>query len=178
MSGAANTYDTTNLDSNQWAQMATLIGNDMRSGQTFNVTGPFASQMVNAASAQSGVMDAATGTSPIINIPIYGQNAPASTGASATGAAGSDNWAGFYGGQENQSTEYNPITGKTGGSPSDVGPNAQGPSTVINWVQSHMANYGLVILGALLVLGALLISQRKNAETVITTVGKVAAVAG
>lgn len=45
------------------------------------------------------------------------------------------------------------------------------------WLQSHMANYGLVILGGLLVLGALLISQRKNIETVVTSAGKVAALA-
>lgn len=175
---STNTYDTTNLDTNQFAQMATLVGNDMRAGQTFNVTGPQAQQIINAASAQSGVIDASTGTTPIINIPIYGQNAPASTGTGATGAAGSDNWSGFYGGQESDTTSYNPITHTTDTNPSNVGANAQGPSTVLNWVQSHMANYGLVILGALLVLGALLISQRKNAETVITTVGKVAAVAG
>jgi len=50
-------------------------------------------------------------------------------------------------------------------------------SPVTSWIQDHAGNYGLVILGALLVLGALLISQRKNIETIVTTAGKAAAIA-
>ena len=46
----------------------------------------------------------------------------------------------------------------------------------IAWLQANVANYGLVIMGALLVLGALLISQRQNIQTAVTTAAKVAAV--
>lgn len=48
-------------------------------------------------------------------------------------------------------------------------------SPITTYLQAHVANYGLVIMGGLLVLGALLISQRKNIETIVTTGAKVAA---
>lgn len=172
MSQTTNTYDTTNLDSQQWAQMASLVGSDMRSGQTFNVTGPNAQAMINAASAASGVIDPSTGTNPIIKMPLVGAS-PVGGNAAAPGAP-SDSPYDFYGGTTS-GNDYNPITHGTSGNPSDVGPDPQTPDSVLGFVQSHMANYGLVILGALLVLGALLISQRKTIETVATTAAKVAA---
>lgn len=46
---------------------------------------------------------------------------------------------------------------------------------VTSWLQARAGNYGLVIMGGLLMLGALLISQRKNIETIVTTGAKVAA---
>jgi hypothetical protein len=52
-----------------------------------------------------------------------------------------------------------------------IGSGAAVSNGVANWVQSHAANYGLVVLGALLALGALLISQRQT----IVQVGKIAA---
>jgi hypothetical protein len=51
-------------------------------------------------------------------------------------------------------------------------------SGATGWLQSHIANYGLVVLGGLLVLGALLISQRDKIQTVVETAGKAAELAG
>jgi hypothetical protein len=45
-----------------------------------------------------------------------------------------------------------------------------------SWVSAHIGNYGLVILGGLLVVGALLISQKDNISKAAVTVAKVAAV--
>jgi hypothetical protein len=47
---------------------------------------------------------------------------------------------------------------------------------ITSWISSHAGNYGLVVMGALLALGALLISQRGNIEKVVETAGKVVAV--
>lgn len=57
-----------------------------------------------------------------------------------------------------------------------IGSGSAVTNAVSNWAGANLANYGLVIFGALLALGALLISQRKNATTIIESVGKVAAV--
>jgi hypothetical protein len=51
-------------------------------------------------------------------------------------------------------------------------------TSLSSWLQANLANDGLVILGALLVLGALLISQRQNIQTVAENVAKGAALAG
>lgn len=123
--------------------------------------------------------------------PTVGNQVAASTTGSnpaATGNGANDsgflNFTGGYDygnnaqGQTSEGTQYNPVTGQSGaaaGDPSNAGP---GSGSFVDWLQAHMANVGLVVLGGLLVLGALLISQRKNIETVVTTAGKVAAVAG
>lgn len=183
---STNTYNTANLDNQQWAQMATLIGNDMRSGQAFSVTGPMANQMLSAATAQSGVAvsNASTAAQPVIADPAT--TAPQSTmdwildtlasgGGASSVAAGPAEQAAAAGANDATTAAAaggyaSPdTTALTGATSSD---------SFVDWLQSHMANVGLVILGALLVLGALLISQRNNVETVIKTVGKVAEVAG
>lgn len=67
--------------------------------------------------------------------------------------------------------KYAPRVGQGG---IDV-PEALAPGgSVTSWLQSKAGDYGLVILGALLVLGALLISQRQNIQAAATTVAKVA----
>lgn len=120
------------------------------------------------------------------------QVAASTTGSNPAAASNTSNDSGFlnftggynYGdnaqGQTAEDTQYNPITGQSGaaaGNPSTVTAPGETGSSALDWIQSHFANYGLVILGGILVIGALLISQRKSIETVVTTAGKVAAVA-
>lgn len=44
------------------------------------------------------------------------------------------------------------------------------------WISEHIANYGLVVMGGLLVLGALLISQRDKIQPIVETAAKAAVV--
>lgn len=48
-------------------------------------------------------------------------------------------------------------------------------STALGWVQANLANYGLVILGVVLGVGALLVSQKSTIVNVGKTAAKVAA---
>lgn len=52
---------------------------------------------------------------------------------------------------------------------------ANSTASLGSWISSHAGNYGLVVMGALLALGALLISQRDNIEKVAAVAAKVAA---
>lgn len=61
---------------------------------------------------------------------------------------------------------------------SDANLGINSTTTISQWLSSHMANYGLVIMGGLLVLGALLISQREKIQTVVKTAGKAAEITG
>lgn len=68
-------------------------------------------------------------------------------------------------------TVTNPIGSAVDGAEKITGDNITG------WLTENAGNYGLVILGALLAVGALLISQKDNITTVVEQGAKIAAVA-
>jgi hypothetical protein len=54
---------------------------------------------------------------------------------------------------------------------------AAATSPVTNWIQGHAGNWGLIILGVVLGVGALLISQKDTIITVGKKVGELGALA-
>lgn len=154
MSTQPTVYDTSNSDQSNLMQMSQLVAQDMKSGNPYQVIGSNATYVQNYATSLSGVT---VEQSPSILDQMGAGAASTTAGGAATIAA-------------NGGTS--PTTLAAGGAAN--APNANlGPTsttTVTGWLQSHLANYGLVVMGALLVLGALLISQRDN-------IAKVAAVA-
>lgn len=58
---------------------------------------------------------------------------------------------------------YNQVTGTSSGqSAADKAVSGGTGTPVSDWVSTHVGNYGLVIFGGILILGALLISQKNN----------------
>lgn len=152
-------YDTTNSDQGNLMQMSQLVAQDMKSGNPYQVIGSNATYVQNYATSLSGVqVEPAPNTS--------------SDWLSTIGSGGASGFATGPAAQAAAAGASTPSQAAAGGgynaSSANLGPTST--TTVTGWLQSHLANYGLVVMGALLVLGALLISQRDN-------IAKVAAVA-
>ena len=77
-------------------------------------------------------------------------NAVSSSGASAPSQLSSDPMAGIVPGQALNL------------GPANQNPGVQAASSATSWIQANLANYGIVVMGAILVLGALLVSQKET----------------
>lgn len=160
MSTQPTIYDTTNADQTNLMQMSQLVAQDMRAGNAYQITGPQASYVQNYATGLSGVT-------------VQPEPSP-SNSTDWLSTIGSGGASGFATGPAEQAAAAGastPSQAAAGGGYNAANANMGPTSTtgVTGWLQSHLANYGLVVMGALLVLGALLISQRDN-------IAKVAAV--
>jgi len=61
---------------------------------------------------------------------------------------------------------YNQVTGTSPGQSAGAKAVTGSTSTIGNWVSSHIGNYGIVFFGAILIVGALLISQKQTVLSV------------
>lgn len=145
-------FDTTNLDSTTATPMAQQLAATMASGQPYSIVGPNAASIMQAAQAINGTSLSASPVAP-------------STPSPADQVAG-----GFMGG-----------SGAAVGAPANVNDNAamsktiaNAPNSIVAWIQDHYANWGLIVLGVILAIGALLISQK---DTIVNIAGKVAPLA-
>ncbi len=162
-------YDTTGASQSNLMQLAQMVSQNMQNGTAYSITGPNASYVQNYATGLSGVKVIPGQTSAGNETPATGTDwlSMLGQGASSTLAGGS---AGVAAAGAGNSASANAAAGGAASAGSNLG--ATSNLSLTGWIQSHAANYGLVIMGALLVLGALLISQRNNIETV----AKIAAV--
>jgi len=151
-------YDTTGLDSTTAAQMAQLVASDSASGKPFTLTGPNATAIATAAAAVNGSTLASTGA------PATGTGGAAGNGWDSGAIAGSIQ-NGQFQANPNSPMQQAQVLG---------GPGTAG-STVQGWFAAHLGNYGLVALGVLLGLGALLISNKDTIVNVGTKVAKAVA---
>lgn len=160
MSTPPEVFDTNNLDTSDAQGMAQLVANATSSGTPFSVIGPNATTVTQMAGAINGSQG------PGMSFLDSGATAASPGTASNTGAS---------------STPATPIAGTIANGA--MTPNMNAPiqqaqvgsgSAVTGWIQSHLGNWGLITIGVILGLGALLISQKQT----LITVGKQAAKAG
>lgn len=195
MSTQPTLYDTTGTDASTQQAMAQMIAGNMGANQPFKVTGPFAQTVLGMAQGQNALDFEAT--------PPSNTAAATPTGAAANTATGNGFWdnvlnamsaggggSSFFGaGPASQAAAAG--SGGTGAAAAagganpqtlqqyrDAGAAAQAASTpVTNWIQAHAANWGLIFLGVVLGVGALLISQKDTVINVSKKVGEIGALA-
>lgn len=155
-------YDTTNLDAQSAAQMVQLVAADQMNGTPFSLIGPNATAIAQGAAAANGAVTLPDGTPP----PSEGMTgtAPASSMPTSFGAYVSDLLKG---------APALPASAYSNLSPADQKKAmAVQSQTAFSWFNpTSWGNFGLIIFGAALGLGALLISQKET----IVKIGDVAA---
>lgn len=157
MSNQPAIFDTSNLDNSSFQQMAQQLAQTISSGQNYSVTGPNAGPLLNAAFAINGNINPQTGQVASVSTP-------------SNSIAGSPTQSASYW-EQSKALAY-AVT-----SP-DVAATAiadKAKSAMGDWISAHAGNYGLIIFGALLALGALLISQRETVLKVAKTAAEVSA---
>lgn len=187
-----NVYDTTGLGGSDFTQMAQLLAADINNPNSpgYSIIGPNSAQLQNAAFAINGNQIA--GTNQLAAVPVTAPNTSAAGnptqsqstwdnildvlshgGGASSFATGPAEQAAAAGGQQaaGGSYEADPIQGSVDAGKSGVA----ALSPTLAWIQAHAGNYGIIILGAVLAVGALLISQRKTIINVAKTAAEVAA---
>ena len=171
---AGTVYDTTNLDQDQFAQMAQMLAAQLQSGSNsqWSVTGPNAEQLLQAAANINGGQ-----------LVENGQPAVSTPSNSTAGAPTQSNgfWSGLLqGGLAGAGAAANESTPQLSTNIANAGANPSTPPTGSNtgWfaqIESNLGNWGLVLFGAILAIGALIISQKNTVIKVASTAAKVAA---
>ena len=194
MSAAQPTiYDTTGTDAATQSAMAQMVADNMAANQPFSVTGPFAANVLSIAQGQNltdfgqtstntttvtptgAAANTATGNSWWDNM-LDAMSAGGGAGGFASGPAAQASAAGSGGtGAASAAGGANPQTLQQYGQAGQAGAAATSPVT--NWIQGHAGNWGLIILGVVLGVGALLISQKDTIITVGKKVGELGALA-
>lgn len=148
------TFDTTNLDTQQAIQMEQIVAQYVQNGQPMNVIGPNASAVMNGADAINNAHTATPSNSTMSNMEAIGATALAGAAAVMLPSMASANLS---------------IAKK----------NVQALSGPFSWLNpTTWGNFGLILFGAALGLGALLISQKETIIKVGDTAAKGAALLG
>jgi hypothetical protein len=148
VSNSPTIYDTTGIDSAAAQQMAQNVAADTASGKAFSIVGPNADGIASAAALIGGSTIAAPTAAPAQPGGATGETATPTTTPDIVGTIKN----GAFVANPNSPAQKAQILG---------GPGTAG-STVSGWFAAHLGNYGLVVLGALLGLGAILISNRQT----------------
>jgi hypothetical protein len=188
-------YDTTGTDVATQQAMAQMIAGNMAASQPFSVVGPYATTVLaqaqgqnaldfgasppaqaNATSVQpTGAANSSTGNSWLDNI-LNAMSAGGGAGGFAAGPAAQAAAAGSGGaGAAAAAGGANPQTLKQYTDAGQAGAAATSPVTT--WIQAHAGNWGLILLGVVLGVGALLISQKDTIINISKKVGEAGALA-
>ena len=195
MSTQPTLYDTTGTDASTQQAMAQMIAGNMAANQPFKVTGPFAQTVLGMAQGQNALDFGATPSPNTAAATPTGAAANTNTGnswwdnvlnAMSAGGGGSS----FFGaGPASQAAAAG--SGGIGAAAAAGGANPQtlqqyqqagqagaaAAAPVQTWIQAHAGNWGLVILGVVLGVGALLISQKDTIINVSKKVGEIGTLA-
>lgn len=156
MTAQPTVYNATGLTDTQVGQMADSLAGTMSNGNEFKLTGPQSDAVMTKAQSilagQGRIIPSAWGSQP--------------TGANAVGAVGDESGSNLDFGNSDPGAAKRQQTAVQNATPGFAG-----------WLQDHAANWGLIVLGVLLAIGALLISQRETIISVGKEAAKVAAVA-
>jgi hypothetical protein len=142
-------FDTNGLDQGTAQTMAQIVANDEKANIPFHITGQNSTSIATAAAAINGA---------VVTTQQNSDNSPLLTGALAIAQG---------------------LTNPIGAATTAVQTGAAKNTVVAGqtWLEAHLANYGLVALGAVLGLGALLIANRETVIKIGKTAAETAAVA-
>lgn len=195
MSGPT-TIDTTGADAGQQDSLSEMVAAMMATNAPFTVIGSNSTSVIaNAQALNQQDANNYSGGSSAVSPSVPAAPPTSSTGKSwwdsvLDGMSASGGASSVAVGPASQlaaagSSDDSLTASMGGGNPTSMAgyqASAQGATQatapVTSWISSHAGNYGLVVIGVLLGLGALLISQKQTIVSIGKTVGKAAAIAG